>query len=100
MAVIIRGFWKIHEDIIDFWENVGKQLCCYGDYSGLGNYYQGESIYFVVGEMPQISVYADDDNVIAKHSFYQNLHTLKYKFNDSWYSEEQALRLIKLKAFL
>src|ERR1700677_73706 len=100
MAIISRGFWKIHENVIEFWEKTGKQLCCYGDYGGLGIYYQGESIYFIVGERPPISVSSGDDNVIAKHSLYNNIHNLKYKFNDLWYSEEQSLRRIKLKAFL
>lgn len=40
MAIISRGFWKIHENVIEFWEKTGKQLCCYGDYGGLGIYYQ------------------------------------------------------------
>lgn len=90
---IERNKWKLHPEVISFWENAGKSIRCYGG--------ELSSIYFYVnpnGYIPT-KITAGDDNLIA--IFWENEKTkIVYCFNNEFYSEEKMLRIIRMKAFM
>jgi hypothetical protein len=96
MGIIERNKWKLHPEVIKFWEDKGKRICCYGDYWQYEGREAGGATYFYELDAPQISVSASDNNVIASH----NRGEISYRLDGRSYSEEIIIKIIKLKAFL
>jgi hypothetical protein len=92
MSIIERKDWKIHPEVISFWEqeHSKRTIWCYGSEVSATYFYveKGDHIPFVIHE--------GDDNVIA---IWKGKKIL-YRFNNELYLEDYILKIIKLKSFL
>ena len=70
----------MHPDIKKFWEDTGHTL-------------HGPSL------IDSWTIYVDTGGVIPIYLIETVCHGDRYRFKKEWYSEEEMLRIIKLKAF-
>jgi hypothetical protein len=91
MDVVIRSNWRIHPNVIEFWEKQGKNLYCVGDYWENNGLMFGAATYFYEEGYDQYA--------IARHD-YNHIPNMIYILDNKHYLEEEFLKIIRLPAFI